>query len=156
MAGWGYKIADQDDLKVPLITSTGNKSRLMQTIGVARGFGDHDLRLYDSNIFMKPFLSAYPEVCVFDLKTADLQTNDVLVIGSDGLWDLMSIEEVYKSVNNVLQLYDTRNLKRYISAAQELVTIARGTLTGGNWKRKNGEPGSFDDISVFVIPLVHS
>lgn len=45
---------------------------------------------------------------------------------------------------------------RYISAAQELVTIARGTLTGGNWKRKNGEPGSFDDISVFVIPLVHS
>nr|XP_011441230.2 protein phosphatase 1H [Crassostrea gigas]XP_011441231.2 protein phosphatase 1H [Crassostrea gigas] len=156
MAGWGYKIADQDDLKVPLITSTGNKSRLMQTIGVARGFGDHDLRLYDSNIFMKPFLSAYPEVCVFDLKTADLQTNDVLVIGSDGLWDLMSIEEVYKSVNNVLQLYDTRNLKRYISAAQELVTIARGTLNGGNWKRKNGEPGSFDDISVFVIPLVHS
>lgn len=52
------------------------------------------------------------KVCVFDLKTADLQTNDVLVIGSDGLWDLMSIEEVYKSVNNVLQLYDTRNLKR--------------------------------------------
>lgn len=38
------------------------QSRLMQTIGVARGFGDHDLRLYDSNIFMKPFLSAYPEV----------------------------------------------------------------------------------------------
>lgn len=54
----------------------------------------------------------FPKVCVFDLKTADLQTNDVLVIGSDGLWDLMSIEEVYKSVNNVLQLYDTRNLKR--------------------------------------------
>lgn len=54
----------------------------------------------------------FSKVCVFDLKTADLQTNDVLVIGSDGLWDLMSIEEVYKSVNNVLQLYDTRNLKR--------------------------------------------
>lgn len=34
----------------------------MQTIGVARGFGDHDLRLYDSNIYMKPFISAYPEV----------------------------------------------------------------------------------------------
>lgn len=58
------------------------------------------------------FIYFFSKVCVFDLKTADLQTNDVLVIGSDGLWDLMSIEEVYKSVNNVLQLYDTRNLKR--------------------------------------------
>jgi hypothetical protein len=44
---------------------------------------------------------------------------------------------------------------RYLSAAQELVTLARGTLTGSNWKKKNGEPGSFDDISVFVIPLKH-
>lgn len=155
MAGWGYKIADQDDLKVPLITNSGNKSRLMQTIGVARGFGDHDLRLYDSNIYMKPFISAYPEVCVFDLKTADLGDNDVLVIGSDGLWDLMKIEEVYKSLNNVLQLYNINNQKRYSSAAQELVTVARGTLNGSNWKRKTGDPGSFDDISVFVIPLKH-
>lgn len=64
----------------------------------------------ESVIFI--FCYFFFKVCVFDLKTADLQTNDVLVIGSDGLWDLMSIEEVYKSVNNVLQLYDTRNLKR--------------------------------------------
>lgn len=53
-------------------------------------------------------------MCVFDLKTADLQTNDVLVIGSDGLWDMISIEDVYKSVNNILQLYDTHNLKRLV------------------------------------------
>lgn len=58
--------------------------------------------------------------------------------------------------SDILSLYMKIVFYRYISAAQELVTIARGTLTGGNWKRKNGEPGSFDDISVFVIPLVHS
>ena len=52
-------------------------------------------------------------MCVFDLKTADLGDNDVLVIGSDGLWDLMKIEEVYKSLNNVLQLYNINNQKRW-------------------------------------------
>lgn len=155
MSGWGYKIADQEDLKVPLITVTGNKSRLMQTIGVARGFGDHDLRLYDSNIYMKPFLSAVPEVCIYDLRTADLDDNDVLVIGSDGLWDLLKVEEVRKSVDDVLQLYNINNQKRYLSVAQELVTLARGSFSGNGWKKKNGEPGSFDDISVFVIPLKH-
>ncbi|XP_062581939.1 protein phosphatase 1H-like [Saccostrea cucullata] len=155
MSGWGYKIADQEDLKVPLITVTGNKSRLMQTIGVARGFGDHDLRLYDSNIYMKPFLSAVPEVCIYDLRTADLDDNDVLVIGSDGLWDLLKVEEVRKSVDDVLQLYNINNQKRYLSVAQELVTLARGSFNGNGWKKKNGEPGSFDDISVFVIPLKH-
>jgi len=33
----------------------------MQTIGVSRGFGDHDLRVYDSSIYLKPFLSPVPE-----------------------------------------------------------------------------------------------
>lgn len=34
----------------------------MNTIGVTRGFGDHDLRAINSKIPIKPFLSAHPEV----------------------------------------------------------------------------------------------
>lgn len=34
----------------------------MATIGVTRGLGDHDLKVHDSNIYIKPFLSSAPEV----------------------------------------------------------------------------------------------
>ena len=34
----------------------------MATIGVTRGLGDHDLKVHDSSIYIKPFLSAAPEV----------------------------------------------------------------------------------------------
>lgn len=34
----------------------------MATIGVTRGLGDHDLKVHDSSIYIKPFLSSAPEV----------------------------------------------------------------------------------------------
>lgn len=38
------------------------QARIMATIGVTRGLGDHDLYVFDSNIWIKPFLSCKPEV----------------------------------------------------------------------------------------------
>jgi hypothetical protein len=38
-------------------------------------------------------------------------------------------------------------------AAHDLVHLARGNNTGRGWKMKDGRDASFDDISVFVIPL---
>lgn len=38
------------------------QARVLATIGVTRGLGDHDLKVHDSNIFIKPFLSCCPEV----------------------------------------------------------------------------------------------
>lgn len=35
---------------------------MMATIGVTRGLGDHDLKVFSSNIHIKPFLSCFPEV----------------------------------------------------------------------------------------------
>ena len=42
---------------------------------------------------------------------------------------------------------------RYTVAAQELVQEARGLFTGRGWRDKDDEMASFDDITVFVIPL---
>ena len=42
----------------------GKQARVMATIGVTRGLGDHDLKVYNSNIYIKPFLSCVPEVSV--------------------------------------------------------------------------------------------
>ena len=39
-------------------------------------------------------------------------------------------------------------------AAQALVGEARGTLSDKGWRRVNGELASYDDVSVFVIPLI--
>ena len=40
----------------------GKKARLLATIGVTRGFGDHDLKVHGTDITIKPFLSPVPEV----------------------------------------------------------------------------------------------
>lgn len=38
------------------------QSRVLATIGVTRGFGDHELKAPNSNIDIKPFLLSQPEV----------------------------------------------------------------------------------------------
>lgn len=43
------------------------QARVLATIGVTRGLGDHDLKVHDSNIYIKPFLSCCPEVSSTDL-----------------------------------------------------------------------------------------
>ena len=42
----------------------------MATIGVTRGLGDHDLKVYNSNIYIKPFLSCVPEVSVWRVRSS--------------------------------------------------------------------------------------
>ena len=50
------------NLTVPLNILIIFQARLLGTIGVARGFGDHDLRVYESEVFVKPFMTCAPEV----------------------------------------------------------------------------------------------
>lgn len=67
MKGWTYKTLTKDDLKMPIVTGEGKRSRLLGTIGVTRGFGDHDLKALYSGVLIKPFLSCHPEVVYRDL-----------------------------------------------------------------------------------------
>lgn len=48
----------------PFGPCSSTQARVMATIGVTRGLGDHDLKVYNSNIYIKPFLSCVPEVSV--------------------------------------------------------------------------------------------
>ena len=73
--------------------------------GVTRGFGDHDLRAQSSTsnpVYIKPFLTPQPEVRVLDVETEDITDSDVLVMATDGLWDVMANERVADIVNNGL------------------------------------------------------
>ncbi|KAM4645916.1 protein phosphatase 1J [Amazona ochrocephala] len=153
MNGWAYKKIEEDDLKFPLIYGEGKKARVMATIGVTRGLGDHDLKVFSSNIHIKPFLSCFPEVRVYDLTQYEHCPDDVLVLGTDGLWDVTNDKEVAGVVMEVLRSYEPNDPCRYTMVAQELVVRSRGVLKERGWRLANDKLGSGDDISVFVIPL---
>ncbi|NWS75654.1 PPM1J phosphatase, partial [Crotophaga sulcirostris] len=153
MHGWAYKKVEEDDLKFPLIYGEGKKARVMATIGVTRGLGDHDLKVFSSNIHIKPFLSCFPEVRVYDLTQYEHCPDDVLVLGTDGLWDVTNDKEVAGVVMEVLMSYEPNDPCRYTMVAQELVVRSRGVLKERGWRLANDKLGSGDDISVFVIPL---
>jgi len=159
MTGWAYKIIGESDLKFPLVYGEGKRSRLLATIGVTRGFGDHDLRAQSATgtVYIKPFLTPQPEVRVLDVENETVTADDVLVLGTDGLWDVVSNDEVAQIVQRGLSTWDNESKAgkyRYISLAQDLVMSARGKLRDRNWKRSDGSPATIDDISVFVIPIL--
>uniref|UniRef100_A0AAY5KQD5 PPM-type phosphatase domain-containing protein n=1 Tax=Esox lucius TaxID=8010 RepID=A0AAY5KQD5_ESOLU len=155
MSGWAYKTIEDDDLKFPLIYGEGKKARVLATIGVTRGLGDHELKVHDSNIYIKPFLSCCPEVKVYPLTQYEHGADDVLVMGTDGLWDVLSNEEVAEAVTCFLANCDPDDQHRYTMAAQDLVMRARGVLKDRGWRIANNRLGSGDDISVFIIPLMY-
>ncbi|XP_068790500.1 protein phosphatase 1H isoform X2 [Struthio camelus] len=130
-------------------------ARVMATIGVTRGLGDHDLKVHDSNIYIKPFLSSSPEVRVYDLLQYEHGPDDVLILATDGLWDVLLNEEVAEAVTSFLPNCDPDDPHRYTLAAQDLVMRARGVLKDRGWRISNDRLGSGDDISVYVIPLIH-
>ncbi len=100
------------------------------------------------------------KVRIYDLENDESLTDaDVLIIGTDGLWDITTNEMAAEVVQKSLDLFpanDTQRYKyRYISAAQDLVMNSRGKSRekGKGWKTIDNKTATIDDISVFVIPL---
>ena len=64
---------------------------------MTRGFGDHDLKAQSNGatpVYIKPFLTPQPEVRVLDIENETVTENDVLIMATDGLWDVVSNERV--------------------------------------------------------------
>ncbi|XP_067424192.1 protein phosphatase 1M [Emydura macquarii macquarii] len=152
MTGWGYKTVEKADLKYPLIHGHGKQTRLLGTLAVSRGLGDHQLKVIDTDIEVKPFLSCIPQVKVFDFASHDVKEDDALVMATDGLWDILSNEEVAQIVRSFLDENRT-DPHRFSELARCLVHKARGKKNGQQWILDSNSLASYDDISVFVIPL---
>ncbi|XP_033334105.1 protein phosphatase 1H isoform X2 [Megalopta genalis] len=164
MTGWAYKVLSHSDLKLPLISGHGKRSRVMGTIGVTRGFGDHGLKAANTGVNIKPFLSSQPEVQSIRLdKICYLTERDCVIVATDGLWDVVSDKAAANILRKTLAP-DTPSLEyRLTMGAQELVQAARGSLIGRVWVGKSDSPedtdkkflpmASVDDISVLVVPL---
>jgi serine/threonine protein phosphatase PrpC len=98
---------------------------LLATIGVTRGFGDHDLRAQSQNgpIYIKPFLSPQPEVRVLDIENESIGESDVLVMATDGLWDVVTNERVAEIVESGEK--DGAPIRRLIRVARFFLYIPK-------------------------------
>lgn len=156
--GFSYKKMESEDLKMPLIAGAGKRARLMGTIGVTRGFGDHELTAINSPYAIKPFLSAVPEIRILDIRQLDLSNADVIIIGTDGLFDVTSNSQAATVVRSSFTKMTNSDDRKYMCAAQDLVNYARGKLkpapSSRSWKKADGEIASVDDITAWVIPLL--
>lgn len=163
MTGWAYKVLSLSDLKLPLISGHGKRSRVMGTIGVTRGFGDHGLKAASTGVNIKPFLSSQPEVQSINLDSCNLTERDCIIVATDGLWDVVSDKTAANILRKTLTPDNPSLEYRLTMGAQELVQAARGRLVGRAWvgKSENLEEtdekfspmASVDDISVLVVPL---
>ncbi|XP_026838385.1 protein phosphatase 1H isoform X1 [Drosophila erecta] len=162
MRGWTYKTLTMEDLCMPVVNGEGKRSRLLGTLGVTRGFGDHELLAINTGIQIKPFLTPHPDVRQRDLTQVvsipdeDNRDGDygVLVMATDGLWDVSENEAVSRTVFQTLSKYPTEK-HRYTMVAQELVARARGKINdSGHWRLADSKAAAtVDDISVIVIPV---
>ncbi|XP_045688511.1 protein phosphatase 1M isoform X2 [Phyllostomus hastatus] len=123
-------------------------ARLLGTLAVSRGLGDHQLRVLDTNIQLKPFLLSVPQVTVLDMDQLELQEEDVVVMATDGLWDVLSNEQVARIVRSFLP-GNREDPHRFSELARMLIHSTQGK---DNSLTAEGQV-SYDDISVFVIPL---
>ena len=106
---------------MPIVSGRGKQCRLLSTVGVARGLGDHDLLAKGSGIRCKEFLSPQPEVQIFDILDEEEEEEeeggevDCLVLGSDGLWDVLSNEDVRRIVRRITKNEEVRDGLRLVS-----------------------------------------
>ncbi|KAM6059661.1 protein phosphatase 1M isoform 2-T2 [Theristicus caerulescens] len=92
------------------------------------------------------------QVNVFDFALHDIKEDDVLIMATDGLWDVLCNKEVAHVVRSFLTENRT-DPHRFSELAKCLVCRARGKKRGHQWMLDDSHEASYDDISVFVIPL---
>ena len=78
---------------------------------MARGLGDHDLVVKSSLVNCKEFLSCQPEVRV--KKIDELDRHSVLIMASDGLWDVMPNDKVYEIIKKADDMHDGERAENF-------------------------------------------
>ena len=127
----------------------------MLTMGVARSLGDYDLIHRASLVNMKDFLTPQPEVRVYKAYSRKFSPEDVLVMATDGMWDVVTNTEVQRELMAAHQARPGGQMQEIVHTkmAKTLVELARGLKKDGFWEKADGSLASGDDISAFVIPL---
>lgn len=108
-----------------------NGVRVMGVLAVSRAIGDHCLR---------PFVIAQPEITILARKPDD----ELLLLASDGLWDVLTNQEACSLAKRCLRRARQRGATR-----QSAARIAATVLT-----RAAVDRGSRDNVTVVVVDLM--
>ena len=143
--------------------------RLLGTIGVARGFGDYSLTVFGvRSLKLKPYLSAEPFVVVKKLEEEKVGDTDMLCIACDGVFDVMSNQEVvdvlrkeifyrikadHGDPSNDGKKAEKRKKAEYAKEAVTDVDAARIDRACGFLGLRAYAKGTMDDVTIFVVPL---
>ncbi|KAK2076821.1 hypothetical protein QBZ16_005047 [Prototheca wickerhamii] len=107
-----------------------NGVRVMGLLAVSRAIGDHSLR---------PYVIAEPEVTIVARHAED----ELLVMASDGLWDVMSNQEACTLAKKCLQRARQRGSTRQSAARVAATVLTRAAV----------DRGSRDNVTVVVVDL---
>lgn len=108
-----------------------NGARVFGVLAMSRAIGDRHLR---------PWIIPVPEI-TFTTRTYE---DECLIIASDGIWDVMSNNEVGEVARRVLRRRRRTNVEGEVTAAQTLADSLTEIAVGRN---------SSDNISVIVVDL---
>lgn len=99
--------------------------------------------LYTGDQYLKPYVSSEPEVTVIERNESD----DFIIIATDGLWDVISSEFACEIVKKYFdgRIKNTRLAERFAgrSAAEAAAMLAELAMARG----------SKDNISVIIVEL---
>eukprot|EP01084_Bolivina_argentea_P308625 533720_1 len=156
------KLSSSEMKKAPFISREQDKSRLLGTIGVARGFGDFTLTVFGFRALkLKPYLSADPYVVMKELKEEEILDTDIMCIACDGIYDVMTNQEVidtlrkeifYRKLTNI----EEENQEKKVLYADEPnlnFDCDRIDRACGCLGLKSYAKGTMDDVTVFTVPL---
>ncbi|KAL6774179.1 hypothetical protein ACKKBG_A24055 [Auxenochlorella protothecoides x Auxenochlorella symbiontica] len=107
-----------------------NGVRVMGLLAVSRAIGDHSLR---------PYVIAEPEVTIVHRHPAD----ELLVMASDGLWDVMGNQEACTLARKCLLRARQRGSSRQSAARVAATVLTRAAV----------DRGSRDNVTVVVVDL---
>ena len=91
----------------------------MNRLAITRAFGDFDFKtlMIDGQVQRKEYISAEPEVRMVEM---DPFTDDFIIMGSDGLYDKHTSQEVVTFIKNKLHLNPVMDQDLY-KAARDIV-----------------------------------
>lgn len=107
-----------------------NGVRVMGLLAVSRAIGDHSLR---------PYVIAQPEVTIVNRCHGD----ELLVMASDGLWDVMSNQEACTLAKKCLTRAQQRGSSRQSAARVAATVLTRAAV----------DRGSRDNVTVVIVDL---
>lgn len=110
-----------------------NGVRVMGLLAVSRAIGDHSLR---------PYVIAEPEVTIVNRHSAD----EILIMASDGLWDVMSNQEACNLAKKCLLRAQQRGSSRQSAARVAATVLTRAAV----------DRGSRDNVTVVIVDLTSS